>query len=154
MLNLGGVLTSEAMLMCKIGGGMALPDRTSIRLYRARLKGDHQVFLYFVAAVAYHICLALPAAYTQPGDHLFACPVALPAASVTFRGRMNERTFGPGQLSNQCQTVERSFKQRLAQPWACLFGGYSGSHFWLSAYLSEYKYRHKGSYYAKQCIST
>ena len=27
-----------------------------------------------VAAVAYHICLALPAAFTQPGDHIFAEP--------------------------------------------------------------------------------
>ena len=26
----------------------------------------------FVAAVAYHFCLALPAAFTQPGDHLLA----------------------------------------------------------------------------------
>ena len=27
-----------------------------------------------VAAVAYHFCLALPAAFTQPGDHLLADP--------------------------------------------------------------------------------
>ena len=26
----------------------------------------------FVTALAYHFCLALPAALTQPGDHLFA----------------------------------------------------------------------------------
>ena len=26
----------------------------------------------FVAAIAYHFCLALPAALTQPGDHLLA----------------------------------------------------------------------------------
>ena len=28
----------------------------------------------FVAAVAYHFCLALPAAFTQPGVHLLAEP--------------------------------------------------------------------------------
>ena len=28
----------------------------------------------FITAVAYHFCLALPAAFTQPGDHLFAEP--------------------------------------------------------------------------------
>ena len=28
----------------------------------------------FAAAVAYLICLALPAAFTQPGDHLLAAP--------------------------------------------------------------------------------
>ena len=28
----------------------------------------------FVAAVAYHSCLALPAAFTQPGAHLLAEP--------------------------------------------------------------------------------
>ena len=27
-----------------------------------------------IAAVAYHFCLALPAAFTQPGDHLLAKP--------------------------------------------------------------------------------
>ena len=26
----------------------------------------------FVTALAYHFCLALPAAFTQPGDHLLA----------------------------------------------------------------------------------
>ena len=33
----------------------------------------------FVAAVAYHFCLALPAAFTQPGAHLLAepCIIAL-----------------------------------------------------------------------------
>ena len=28
----------------------------------------------FVPALAYHICLALPAEFTQPGDHLLAEP--------------------------------------------------------------------------------
>ena len=28
----------------------------------------------YVAAVAYHFCLALPAAFTQPGAHFFAEP--------------------------------------------------------------------------------
>ena len=28
----------------------------------------------FVTAVAYHFCLALPAAFTQPGNHLLAEP--------------------------------------------------------------------------------
>ena len=28
----------------------------------------------FVSAVAYHFCLALPAAFTQPGIHLLAKP--------------------------------------------------------------------------------
>ena len=31
----------------------------------------------FYAAVAYHFCLALPAAFTQPGAHLFAEPCRL-----------------------------------------------------------------------------
>ena len=31
----------------------------------------------FVPAVAYHFCLALPAAFTQPGDHLLAEPCIL-----------------------------------------------------------------------------
>ena len=33
----------------------------------------------FVPALAYHICLALPAAFTHPGDHLLANPSILPA---------------------------------------------------------------------------
>ena len=28
----------------------------------------------FVTALAYHFCLALPATFTQPGDHLLAEP--------------------------------------------------------------------------------
>ena len=31
----------------------------------------------FVAAVAYHFCPALPAAFTQPGNHLLAEPCTL-----------------------------------------------------------------------------
>ena len=31
----------------------------------------------FVAAVAYHFCLVLPAAFTQPGDHLLAKPCTI-----------------------------------------------------------------------------
>ena len=31
----------------------------------------------FVTAVAYHYCLVLPAAFTQPGDHLLAQPCTL-----------------------------------------------------------------------------
>ena len=31
----------------------------------------------FVAALAYHFCLALPAAFTQPGYHLLAVPCIL-----------------------------------------------------------------------------
>ena len=31
----------------------------------------------FVTALAYHFCLALPAAFTQPGDHLLAEPCRL-----------------------------------------------------------------------------
>ena len=38
-------------------------------------------FVSFVPAVAYHYCLTLPAAFTQPGDHLSALytPVLLAA---------------------------------------------------------------------------
>ena len=31
----------------------------------------------FVIALAYHFCLALPAAFMQPGDHLLADPCTL-----------------------------------------------------------------------------
>ena len=33
----------------------------------------------FVPAVAYHFCLALPAAFTQPGAHLLAKPCTAPS---------------------------------------------------------------------------
>ena len=35
----------------------------------------------FVPAVAYHFCPALPAAFTQPGDHLLAQPCERGAAA-------------------------------------------------------------------------
>ena len=40
-------------------------------IYRARIKGGPQSF---VASVAYHLCPALPAAFTQPGASLLAEP--------------------------------------------------------------------------------
>ena len=39
----------------------------------------------FVTALAYHFCLALPAALTQPGDHLLAKPCSLKATSDPFQ---------------------------------------------------------------------
>ena len=46
------------------------------REYRDRLKGGPRYpgLVISVAAVAYHICLALPAAFTQPGANLLAEP--------------------------------------------------------------------------------
>ena len=38
----------------------------------------------FVTAPAYHSCLALPAAFTQPGDHLLAEPCRLSGRSLLF----------------------------------------------------------------------
>ena len=35
----------------------------------------------FVAAVAYHFCLALPAAFTQPGDPRLADPLMYPGTT-------------------------------------------------------------------------
>ena len=32
---------------------------------------------FVCTAIAYHFCLALPAAFTQPGDHLLAEPCSL-----------------------------------------------------------------------------
>ena len=37
-------------------------------------KGWSPDLVNFVTAIAYHFCLALPAALTQPGDHLLAKP--------------------------------------------------------------------------------
>ena len=37
----------------------------------------------FAPAVAYHFCLALPTAFTQPGDRLSAEPCASAAATAT-----------------------------------------------------------------------
>ena len=46
-------------------------------LYRARLKGGPPGLVNFVTAVAFHFFLALPAALTQPGDHLLTEPCTL-----------------------------------------------------------------------------
>ena len=43
------------------------------RNYRARLKGGLPDLVNYVTALAY-FCLALPAAFTQPGDQLLAEP--------------------------------------------------------------------------------
>ena len=52
-------------------------------IYRARRKGGPRL-VNFVAGVAYHFCLALPAAITQPGDHLLTEQCTL-LALVSFR---------------------------------------------------------------------
>ena len=44
--------------------------------YRARLRWS-PCLVNFVPAVAYHICLAMPAAFTQPKNHLLAEPCAI-----------------------------------------------------------------------------
>ena len=43
-------------------------------LYRSQLKGRSPGLVNFVPALAYHFCLAMPAAFTQPGDHILAEP--------------------------------------------------------------------------------
>ena len=43
-------------------------------IYRARLQGRAPDLVNFVDADEYHFFLALPAAFTQPGDHLLAEP--------------------------------------------------------------------------------
>ena len=50
------------------GGGHVQREVT----YKARHKGGSQV--WFITALAYHFCLALLAAFTQPRDHLLAEP--------------------------------------------------------------------------------
>ena len=54
-------------------------------------KRRDQLLVNFVPAVAYHFCLALPAAFKQPGDHLLAEPCAydvsdfcIPAFHATY----------------------------------------------------------------------
>ena len=49
--------------------GLDVLSHYTLSVYRARLEGGPQV-----PVVAYHFCLALPAAITQPGDHLLAEP--------------------------------------------------------------------------------
>ena len=50
----------------------------------------------FVAAVAYHFCLALPAAFTQPRVHFLAEPRIVTYAPVTI----HEKTFQHSSLPN------------------------------------------------------
>ena len=43
----------------------------------------------FVLAIAYHFCLALPAAFTPPGDHLLAKPCTYWTLVVTSYGGLH-----------------------------------------------------------------
>ena len=45
----------------------------------------------FGSAVAYHFCLALPAAFTQPGDHLFAEPCNICCLETPPKGQWGVR---------------------------------------------------------------
>ena len=49
----------------------------------------YQGLVNFVTALAYHFCLTLPEAFTQPADHLLAEPCScvglLPTAHTAFR---------------------------------------------------------------------
>ena len=42
-------------------------------VYTERRQCESPCLVNFVLDVAYHLCLALPAAFTQPGTHLLAC---------------------------------------------------------------------------------
>ena len=48
----------------------------------------------FVAAVAYHFCLAFPAAFTQPGTHLLAAPCRGGSVGFAALGRNQEVVGG------------------------------------------------------------
>ena len=49
----------------------------------------------FVTALAYHFCLALPVAFTQPGDHLLGepCSIAPLSDTPTFPAIGNHESF-------------------------------------------------------------
>ena len=49
---------------------------SAIRKIQGSAKSQSPGLVNFVCAVAYHFCLALPAAFAQPGDHLLAEPGA------------------------------------------------------------------------------
>ena len=54
-------------------GREPLPSCPSVRLQGSAKKRSPGL-VNFVPALAYHLCLALPAAFTQPGDHFLAEP--------------------------------------------------------------------------------
>ena len=62
--------------------------------YGNRLKGRAPGLVTFVHALAYHFCMALPEAFTKPGDRLFADPCTEPK----LRGGCWERRVGKGSL--------------------------------------------------------
>ena len=47
-------------------------NQTSLNHIQGSAKRRSPGFVNFVTAVAYHLCLAMPAAFTQPGDHILA----------------------------------------------------------------------------------
>ena len=61
-------------------------------------------FSEFVPALAYHICLALPAVFTQPGAHLEAKPCKLDRNLEYFHSRLHLKTF-----EKQALTASESF---------------------------------------------
>ena len=72
-----------------LGHSCRKPHPTNSQCMHAFLQGSAKRWssgwVNFVAAVAYHFCLTLPEAFTQPGAHLFAgpCTVLIGCVIVT-----------------------------------------------------------------------
>ena len=87
--------------------------------YRAQLKKWSPGLVNFVTVLAYHFCLALPEAFTQPGDHLLAKPCSY--------------------------EYNRARRNICFQEWivgVCYVRGLSGQDRLLEAWLSETKFGH------------
>ena len=91
-LNFGAVSDSRSGL---VSGSHSYTGVMWLFLFRARLKGGHQVWLILLLLLlTYHFCLSLPAAFTQPGARLLAalcigmlaCKTRRQSQIVTFAG--------------------------------------------------------------------
>ena len=82
--------------------------------YRARLKGGPPGLVKFVAAVAYHFCQALPAAFKQPGNNLLAepCTTFVLNAILTLLRYYNCTYYG--ELTNSRMTLAQLKWLKLA----------------------------------------
>ena len=75
----------------------------------------------FVPALAYHFCLVLPAAFTQPGAHLLAEPCRKGGKSFCVRGGRSraighKRTVSPGDEGKEPITNDVHKGLPLKQP--------------------------------------
>ena len=80
----------------------------------------------FLAAVAYYICLALPAAFTQPGDFLLAEPCNLVGCFDSFHGLLSppsgtgSRAKGKRQTGHSADRREKTFLANCETPFGLL----------------------------------